>query len=89
VGGCVGPIQPVTINGTITVNGAIKLQWHFDTDQNGSLPRHSLNFKSAGTRDIIDTFLPPVTPGTYQVRLIIDGMSLNGMDAVASYKISC
>jgi len=89
VGGCMGPIQPSTINGTITVNGAIKLQYHYETDQNGSLPTHSVNFKSAGTRDISDNFTPPLTAGTYQVELFIDGMNLNGMNTVATYKISC
>ena len=84
-----GPIQPSTINGTITVNGPIKLQYHYETDQNGSLPSHSVNFKSAGTRDISDNFTPPLTAGTYQVELFIDGMNLSGMDTVATYKISC
>ena len=56
VGGCIGPIQPVTLNATITVNGAIKLQYHFETDQNGSLPAHSVNFKGAGSRDVSDNF---------------------------------
>ena len=89
VGGCMGPIQQVTLNATITVNGAIKLQWHFETDQIGSLQIHSVNFKSAGSRDISDSFLPPVSAGKYQVQLFIEGMNLKGMNAVASYKISC
>ena len=84
-----GPIQPSTINATITVTGAIKLQYHFETDQNGSLPRHSVNFKAAGIKDVSDNFTPPLTAGTYQVQLFIDGMNLNGMDTVATYKISC
>lgn len=89
VGGCMGPIQPSTISATITTSGAIKLQYHFETDQNGSLPSHGVKFLAAGSRDVSDSFTPPVTAGTYQVQLFIDGMNLKGMDAVATYKISC
>jgi hypothetical protein len=89
VGGCIGPIQPSTINATITTNGAIKIQWHFETDQNGSLPAHSTKFLGPGPRNVSDSFTPPLTAGTYQVQLFIDGMNLKGMDAVATYKISC
>lgn len=89
VPGCMGPITPSTITATITVNGAIKLDWHFETDQNGTLPTNSVNFKGAGSKDVSDSFTPPLTAGTYDVQLVIDGMNLKGMDAVASYKISC
>jgi len=89
VGGCMGPIQPSTISATITTNGAIKLQYHFETDQNGSLPSHGVKFLAAGSRDVSDSFTPPLTAGTYQVQLFIDGMNLKGMDAVATYKITC
>jgi uncharacterized protein YraI len=89
VGGCIGPIQPITLNASITTNGAIKLQWHFETDQSGSLPTQGKKFLSAGTLNVSDSFTPPLTAGTYQVQLFIDGMNLKGMDAVASYKITC
>jgi hypothetical protein len=89
VPGCMGPIQPSTISATITTNGAIKLQYHFETDQNGSLPSHGVKFLGAGSRNVSDSFTPPLTAGTYQVQLFIDGMNLKGMDAVATYKITC
>ena len=89
VGGCMGPIQPSTISATITTSGAIKLQYHFETDQNGSLPSHSVKFLGPGSRDVSDSFSPPLTAGTYHVQLFIDGMDLSGMDTVATYKITC
>jgi hypothetical protein len=89
VGGCMGPIQPSTINATVTVSGAIKLQYYFDTDQNGTLSKHSVNFKSAGSKILSDNFTPPLTAGTYEVQLFIDGINLSGFDTVATYKIKC
>jgi hypothetical protein len=89
VGGCVGPIQPSTIVATITVNGPIKLSWHFVTDQKGALPIHSLNFNKAGDKDVSATFTPPVIEGDYDVWIVIDGMDLGGMDTSATYEIDC
>jgi hypothetical protein len=89
VPGCMGPIQPSTIIATIEVNGIIKLQWHFVTQQNGALPTHSLNFPKAGAKDVSQTFTPPLTAGKYRIELFIDGMNLKGMNAVVFYKINC
>jgi hypothetical protein len=89
VPGCIGPIQPSTASAAITVNGPIKLQWHFETEQNGALSIHGAIFTKAGTKDVSETFTPPVTPGTWSVQLFIEDMNLKGMDAVATYKISC
>ena len=89
VAGCMGPIQLSTVTATIEVNGPIKIKYHFDTDQNGALPTHTLNFNEAGAKDVSETFLPPVAAGTYKVKLVIDGMNLGGMDFQAKYKIFC
>jgi len=89
VGGCMGPIQPSTISATITTSGAIKLQYHFETDQNGSLPSQGVKFLGAGSRNVSGSFSPPLTAGTYHVQLFIDGMDLSGMDTTATYKITC
>ena len=89
VPGCMGPIQPSTIVATIEVNGIIKLQWHFVTQQKGALPTHSLNFPKAGAKDVSQTFTPPLTAGKYRIELFIDGMNLKGMNAVVFYKINC
>jgi hypothetical protein len=89
VPGCFGPIQPSTASATIEVNGPIKLQWHFETQQSGALPIHGLIFNKAGAKDVSISFTPPVTPGTWRVELFVEGMNLKGMDSVATYKISC
>ena len=89
VPGCMGPIQPSTASAAITVSGPIKLEWHFETEQNGALPIHSVNFTKAMTKDVSQSFTPPVTAGKYRVELIIDGFNLKGMNAVAFYEIHC
>jgi hypothetical protein len=89
VGGCTGPIQPSTAAATITVSGPVKLVWHFETSQNGNLGKHTQNFTKAGSKNVSSTFTPPLTAGTYQVELIIDGVNLSGFDSVATYKIKC
>lgn len=89
VGGCVGPIQPSTITAVIEVNGPIKIQYHFETEQNGAFPIHSLNFNKAGQKDVTQDFTPPVIEGEYWVRLMIDDMNLSGMDTEATYEIGC
>ncbi|MCE9647262.1 MAG: hypothetical protein K8S20_14795 [Chloroflexi bacterium] len=89
VGGCMGPIQPVTISADITVNGPVKLTWHFEDQQTGAFTDHSVTFKGAGTKSVSDSFTPPVNDGKYRIELYIDGMNLKGMNAVGFYKINC
>jgi hypothetical protein len=89
VPGCMGPIPPSTVSADITVNGAIKLNFHFVTQQNGPLSPQSVNFKNAMTKNVSDSFVPPLTAGNYWVRIVIDGMDLSGMSTQAKYKISC
>jgi hypothetical protein len=89
VGGCVGPLQQSLVVATITVNGPITLQWHFETDQHGSLGNKSLEFASAGSKDVSANFTPVLEEGTFQVRIVIDGQDLGGMDTQAKYKIQC
>jgi uncharacterized protein YraI len=89
VGGCMGPIQPSTAFATIEVTGATKLNWHFDTKQNGALSIHSVSFNKAQAKDVSETFTPPLTAGTYWIRLEIDGVDLSGFDNQATYTISC
>ena len=63
VPGCMGPIMPSTVSATITTNGAIKLKWHFVTQQNGNLSSHTENFNKATSKDVSDEFTPPLTAG--------------------------
>jgi hypothetical protein len=89
VGGCMGPIQPVTVYATITVNGPAQIDWHFKDQQVGDLPGHSLNFKKAASKDVSDSFTPPVNAGKFRIVLLIDGMNLKGMNSVTFYTITC
>ncbi|HEY5983484.1 MAG TPA: SH3 domain-containing protein, partial [Anaerolineales bacterium] len=62
VPGCMGPIQQSVAAANVTVSGPIKIKWHFETEQNGSLPTHVQNFNGAGTKNLSDSFTPPLTP---------------------------
>ncbi len=61
----------------------------YETQQNGSLGSHPLNFKAAGSKDVNDSFTPPVTAGKYKVELFLKGVDTSGMSTVVYYKISC
>jgi hypothetical protein len=87
VAGCMGPIQPSEIKGTIEVNGPVKVEWHFETEQGGAMSPESTNFKSADTKNVSAEFTPPLSAGTYWVRLIID--SPGDKLAETKYKIVC
>jgi hypothetical protein len=89
VPGCMGPIMQSTVVATITVNGAIDLKYHFESDQLGSLGNHNLSFAGAGSKDVSEMFTPLLTAGTYWVRLYINDVDLGGMDNQAKYKITC
>ncbi len=89
VPGCMGPITQSTAGATIEVSGPMKFKWHFNTDQLGALPTQTLSFIKAGSKDVSETFMPPMVPGTYWVRLVIEGVDLSGFDIQAKYKINC
>jgi hypothetical protein len=89
VPGCMGPIMPSTITATITTNGAMKLKWHFVTQQDGDLSSHTENFNKATSKDVSDEFTPPLTAGKYWVKIVIEGQDLSGMDTQTTYKIGC
>lgn len=89
VGGCIGPIQPISVSANIQTNGAIKLKVHFKDEQTGNLGNETLNFKQADTRDVSDSFTPPINEGTHKIFLVIEGQDLTGLNAVATYKITC
>jgi hypothetical protein len=88
VPGCMGPIQPLTIKGTITVIGPTQVKWHFETQQGGALPSQVTVFGSFGSQDVSNkSYTPPVVAGTYWVRLVIE--SPNKVVAEGTYKIAC
>ena len=87
VGGCVGPILPLELKGSITMNGPGTASWHFDTQQNGVITDHSTDFDTGGSISVTDSFVPPLTAGSYWVKLVVIGP--NNKQAESSYKIEC
>ncbi len=87
VAGCVGPIQPSKITGTIETNGPGTVKWHFDTQQGGAMSANSTDFDAFGSTDVSADFTPLLTAGTYWVRLIVT--SPNNTQAEVKYKITC
>ena len=87
VAGCIGPLQPVSLNGNIEVNGPVEVKWYFETQQSGSMATQTTNFNSAESKDISTNYTPVLTAGTYWVRLIV--VDPNNKSAEAKYKIEC
>jgi len=87
VAGCVGPIPPLDISGTIETNGPTTVTWHFETQQGGAMSNQTTQFDAFGTRNFSVDYSPPPTAGTYWVRLIVT--SPNNMQAEVKYTILC
>jgi hypothetical protein len=87
VAGCVGPIQPIEIGGTIETNGPTTVKWHFETQQGGAMSTQDTEFDAFGEESFSVDYTPPLTEGTYWVRLIVT--SPNSMQAEAKYEIEC
>jgi len=87
VPGCVGPILPIKIKGTIETNGPVTVKWHFETQLGGSMPDQSTDFDAFGSKDFSVDYTPPVTAGMYWVRLVVTRP--DNMQAEVKYKIEC
>jgi SH3-like domain-containing protein len=87
VAGCIGPILPIKIKGTIETNGPTTVKWHFETQKDGAMTNQSTDFDQFGSKDFSVDYTPPVLSGTYWVRLIVT--SPNDMQAETNYKIDC
>jgi hypothetical protein len=87
VAGCMGPIQPSKISGTIEMNGPGTVQWHFETQQDGAMSAKSIDFDTFGSEAVSTDYTPPLTAGTYWARLVVT--SPNNMQAEVKYKIEC
>jgi hypothetical protein len=88
VPGCIGPIQPLVLTGTIDVNGPTPVVWHFETQQGGALPSHTLTFTKFGPLTVTENaFTPPLVAGTYWLKLFVT--SPNSLTSQASYTITC
>ena len=87
VAGCLGPVLPLEITGTIETNGPGAVQWRFETQQSGAMPAQTTDFDAFGEETVSVDFTPPLTAGTYWVRLIVT--SPNEAQAEARYTIVC
>jgi hypothetical protein len=84
---CVDPPDPIEIGGTIETNGPTTVKWHFETQQGGAMSNQSTEFDTFGEQDFAVDYTPPLTEGTYWVRLIVT--SPNSMQAEVKYEIEC
>ena len=85
--GCIGPIQPIAIKGTIETNGPVKVEYYFGTESGGDMPGDSSNFKSADSKSFDASYTPPLVAGSFWVRLTIT--SPNDKVGETKYKIIC
>lgn len=86
--GCFGPVQSISIKGTITTNGPVKVKWHFESQEEGSYSTNTTNFTFADTKTVNGPdFSPSPGAGNFWVRLVIT--SPNDKTGEAKYKILC
>ena len=87
VTGCTGPILPIKIKGTIETNGPTTVKWRFETQLGGSMGDQTTDFDTFGSKDFTADYTPPVSAGTYWVRLVV--VNPDNLQAETSYKIEC
>ncbi len=87
VAGCVGPILPLEIAGTIETNGPTSVKWHFETQQGGAMSNQTTDFDAFGSKNVSVDYTPTLTAGTYWVRLIVT--EPNAIQAEAKYTLEC
>ena len=87
VPGCIGPILPIEIAGTIETNGPTTVKWHFETQQGGAMSEQTTEFDAFGPKPFSVDYTPLLTAGTFWVRLIVT--SPNDIQGEVKYKIEC
>ncbi len=87
VPGCIGPVQPISLAGSIEMNGPGEASWHFEVEQGGALAGDSTTFDTVGAKSVSSSFVPILTVGSYWVKLVVT--SPNGKSAESNYKIEC
>lgn len=87
VAGCLGPILPFKITGTIETNGPTDVQWRFETEQSGTVTTRTTTFDAFGEETVSAEYTPTLTAGTYWIRLIV--ASPNDAQAEVKYTILC
>jgi len=87
VAGCLGPILPLEITGTIETNGPADVQWRFETQQSGTITTRTTTFEAFGEETVSFDYTPTLLAGTYWIRLIVT--SPNEVQAEVKYTITC
>ena len=87
VAGCLGPIVPLEITGTIETNGPVDVQWRFETQQSGTILTKTTTFDAFGEETVSTEYTPTLLAGTYWIRLIVT--SPNETQAEVKYTIAC
>jgi hypothetical protein len=87
VTGCTGTPPVIKFIGTIEVNGPARGTWHFESQQGGTFSSQTTDFDAFGSRDISMDYPPPLTAGTYWVRLVVT--EPNSLQSEARYTIQC
>jgi hypothetical protein len=85
--GCMGPVQPITLKGTIDTNGPTLVKYYFETEQGGKKPTEQVNFNGADSRTVETSFTPSASGGNYWVKLVV--ISPNDKVAETKYKVNC
>jgi len=73
--------------GTIEVNGPARVTWNFESQQGGASPSQTTDFDTFGSKDVSMDYAPPLTAGTYWVRLIVTAP--NSQQIETRYTIQC
>jgi hypothetical protein len=87
VPGCIGPIQPTELKGSVETNGPTTVDLHFETEQSGVLATQTKTFDSFDVKNASDSFVPTLTAGSYWVKLVVT--TPNGKVAESGYKVEC
>jgi len=87
VPGCMGPIPPLSVSGSIEVNGPTKVSYHFESQQGNTFGAATVSFPAFGSHAVSSSFTPALTAGTYWLKLVVT--SPNAMVGQSSYKIVC
>lgn len=85
--GCMGPVQAISIKGTIETNGPTLVKFYFETEKGGKLPNDKVNFIGADSKTVEASYTPPATGGSYWVKLVI--FSPNDMSGETKYTVNC
>ena len=85
--GCIGPVAPVEVAGSIHVNGPLTVQYQFETAQSGVVLTDSIVFDEFGTQTIEIDYTPVAEEGSFWIRLVI--IQPGEATAETEYEIDC